>query len=50
VVREVAERDLNADALIAEPARIADQTADRHPGCGQPSDQRQSDRPGGPGE
>ena len=49
-VGEVAERDLDPHALVAQPARVAHQAADRASRRGQPAQQGRADQPGGAGE
>ena len=49
-VGEIAERDLNADPLLAEAARISDQAADGRAAGRQPPQQGHSDRPGRAGQ
>ena len=49
-VREVAERDLHAHALLAQPARVAHQRAHRAAVGGQPAQQSGADGPRGPRE
>ena len=46
VVAELAEGDLDADALGAQAPRIADQAAHRHPGGGETPEQGQADGSG----
>ena len=49
-VGEVAERDLHAHALGAQPARVAHQAAHRLAGRHEPAQQRAPDEPGGAGQ
>jgi hypothetical protein len=47
MVREVAHRDLDADAILVESAGIPNEAANRRTAGGQPPQERPSDRSGG---